>query len=193
MPNVNEKIKAIGQGQFLGQLGYSSGGVCYYMCNFIESEKGPWDQPNTFANAKAKAKSFSEYNAMMAFAKAQNLKAKAGAAHGIAQQAPGVAVAGALATGRIHRISLWIGATNEAPANANSVNHESITVTGDGNEIIYFEPNFGFFSPTETGASNRVAMENAIKAQYVAVGMHAENFKYLNLRGINQKTPKTTQ
>jgi hypothetical protein len=191
MPNVNEKIKAIGQGEFLGKLGYSAGGVCYYMCNFVESEKGPWDQPNTFANAKAKAKSFSEFNAMMAFAKAQNLKNKGGEAHGSAQQIPNTAIAGALATGRIHRMAIWIGAANENPANANSLNHAVMALTGDGNEILYFEPNFGFWAPKEDGASNRVALENAIKAQYVAIGMHAENFKYLNLRGINQKTPKT--
>jgi hypothetical protein len=190
---ANEKLKAFGQSQILGQYGYSHGGVCYYMCNFIESDKGPWDQPNTFAAAKEKAKNFTEYNAMMNFAKAQNLKAKGGAAHGIQQNLQGVAVAGALANNRIYRIELWAGEANKNPENADSIDHEIMAVTGTGAEIVYFEPNFGFWAPTEDGATNRVALENAVKAQYTSIGWHALNFKFYNLRGINQKTPKITQ
>lgn len=190
---ANEKLKEIKQGQFLGNLGYSKDGVCYYMCNFIESEKGPWNRPGDFANAKQSAKSFSQYAAMMNFAKAKNLEARAGKR--VPQEGQYPHVAGALDNDRIFRIEVWIGKEGTAPESDHSVNHEIIAVTGAGSEVVYFEPNFGFFALSDQGA-NRVALEAAIRAQYLAldpVHYHAENFGYRKVRGIDEATPKTTK
>ena len=187
----NEKLKGIGQATFLGNLGYSSGGVCYYMCNFIESEKGPWDQPKTFAAAKQSGKDFSQYAAMMNHAKAKNLEARAGKR--LPQRDGYQNVAGALENNQIYRIWVWVGEAGKAPRDAADVNHEIIAVTGAGDEVVYFEPNFGFFAPSAQGASNRVALERFIREQYTANNYHAENFGYRKVRGLDQATPKTTQ
>mgnify|MGYP006159844549 CR=1 FL=1 len=69
------KLKEISQDTWLRSGGGPSrAGVCYYMCNFIESDLGTWKKPDTFENAVSLAKSFANGTAMMNYAKAQNLK-----------------------------------------------------------------------------------------------------------------------
>lgn len=178
MPLV--KLKAIEQATWLRSGGGPErGGVCYYMCNFIESGKGPWDNPGSFVNAVTKAQDFGLGTAMMNYAKSQNLRG--------APQAGYAAVAGALTANRIYRGELWVGAANAVPGAAN---HEIVIVTGNNDDIIYFEPNFGFYQPTQAGNNNRQALEYHINQQYQASGRQAASFAYYNVRSNTSSQPK---
>jgi hypothetical protein len=150
------------------------------MCSFIEGDKGPWDNPGSFTNAVTYALNFGQGTAMMNYAKAQNLRS--------APQIAGyVAVAGALAANRIYRAELWAGAVGVAPGAAN---HEILIVTGNNDDIVYFEPNFGFYQPTLAASNNRQALEYHINQQYNPFGMQAANFAYYNVRSNAAASPK---
>jgi len=171
------KLRTFDQGSFLVGGGPNSRGVCYYMCNFIEGEKGPWHQPGTYAAAVEEARNFTSGLAMINFAKAQSLRK-------LPQLGGYDHVAGPLAANRIYRIEYGVG---DPPL---GVNHETIAVTGAGNEIVYFEPNFGFFEATLANANNREAFEYHVRAQYQGIGMDVANFAYKNVRSITRSTPK---
>jgi hypothetical protein len=161
--------------------GPSRGGVCYYMCSFLESDLGTWNKPGTFAAAVTSAQNFGAGTAMMNYAKAKNLKPAQTA--GYAQLGAGVA----LDANRIYRLELWVGATTAA---VGEPNHEIIIVTGNNNDVVYFEPNFGFFQASDAGKNNAQAIEFFINQQYGPNNMKAGNFKYMNVRSNTASTPK---
>jgi len=147
------------------------------MCNFIEGDKGPWRQPGTYEAAVESAVNFTNGIAMINFAKAQNLR-------GLPQLGGYAHVAGALERNRIYRIEYSHGSPPPG-----GVNHEAIAVTGAGDQITYFEPNFGFFEATLANATNREAFEHYVRAQYQAIGGDAANFAYKNVRSITRSAP----
>lgn len=64
-------LKQISQNTWLHSGGGpEANGVCYSMCNFIESPQGVWNNPGTFTNAVSLAQNFANGTAMMNYAKA---------------------------------------------------------------------------------------------------------------------------
>ncbi|MCL6591595.1 MAG: hypothetical protein K6U80_16795 [Firmicutes bacterium] len=179
------KLKAVEQNTWLRSGGGPErDGVCYYMCNFIESDQGPWDNPGSFANALSSARDFGQGTAMMNYAKAQNLRKAPQNPLELYQNLMG----NALEADRIYRGCLWVGKENERPG---MPNHEIIIVTGAvNNDIVYFEPNFGFFQPSEPTLNNREALEYWINQQYRGSGWVADYFRYYNVRSNSTATPK---
>jgi hypothetical protein len=171
-------LRTFDQAAFLLGGGPSARGVCYYLCNYIEGDDGPWRQPDTYETAVENARNFTRGTAMINFAKAQNLR-KLPQLSGYAQ------VTVALAENRLYRIEYSHGAPPPADPN-----HEAIAVTGPGGRIVYFEPNFGFFEATLPNANNREAFEHYVRAQYQATGGDAANFAYKNVRSITASSPK---
>lgn len=177
-----ESLKKISQDTWLHSGGGpSAGGICYYMCNFIESSQGIWNNPGSFANALTSARDFAQGSTMMSYARAQNLRK-------LEQEdlSSYAAVNGTLPVNRIIRIALEVGNNGGQP------NHEMVAITGDNNDIVYFEPNFGFFRPSEVNMNNRQALEHFVNQQYVALGngLTASHFVYHNVRANNKATPK---
>jgi hypothetical protein len=182
-----EELKKIDQDTWLHSGGGPEGrGVCYYMCNFIESAHGPWHQPGSYDQALESAMTFGRGTAMMNYAKSKNLRKawyRPLRAGGYRRER------GRLKWNRIYCVRLWVG---ERGCCSESQNHEIILVTGRGNdEIVYFEPSFGFFQPTEPGWNNRMALEGWIDWQYSQLGLKAARFRYLNVRGIRSANPKS--
>jgi hypothetical protein len=163
--------------------GPSRGGVCYYMCSFLESDLGTWNKPGTFVAAVSSAQNFAAGTAMMNYAKAQSLKK--------APQTLLTAYLERAATGltanRIYRAALWVGAIGGV---VGEPNHEIIIVTGSNNDVVYFEPNFGFFQASDAGKNNAQAIEFFINQQYGQYNMKAGNFQYMNVRSNTASTPK---
>ena len=117
---------------------------------------------------------------MMNYAKAQNLRG--------ASQSRYEAVSDALNANRLYRAELWVGGVNDR---AGAANHEIVLVTGaNDSEVVYFEPNFGFFHPVEDGLNNRQAVEHFIEQQYQASNMKTANFAYHNVRSNSSASPK---
>jgi hypothetical protein len=145
------------------------------MCNFIESGRGPWYTPGTFANAIEAARNFGLGAAMYQYAKSQNLRHAP-------QQGHYSAIAGALVVNRIYRAELWVGVPTSAP---DTPNHEILIITGGTiYDISYFEPNFGFFQANEPPSNNRQAVEHCISSQYQELNLRSANFGYREVRGI---------
>jgi len=174
-------LKNISQGTWLNNGGGPEQriGLCYYMSNFIESDQGIFNNPGSFANTLTSAQNFAQGTAMINYAKAQ-----------LTRSAPQIAayptVAGALANNRIYRACLWFGLTTSAPG---IPNHEFIIVTGNNDDVIFFEPNFGFFQASNAGMNNRQAVEYFINQLY-GPNSHTGNFQYYNVRGNASATPK---
>lgn len=179
------KLKSCPQELWLGNKGYSSEGICYYMSKYVESIC--WDS--------AKVKSFSDVETaakksipatIIKWAKARNLQEKAGEAHGTPQDSMAHynAVNGSLNTNSIYRIALWFGNNTAAPANNSSVNHEAIVCTGTGSTSIFFEPNFGFYKISSSTLNNRAALEHYVNNLYGA-NSYATNFQYRRKRSVS--------
>ncbi|OHX63975.1 hypothetical protein [Flammeovirga pacifica] len=171
------KLKEINQGTWLntgkGPSVTKYGGLCYFMCNYHESNQGIWNEPKAFNQAVLDAKNFGKGTAMMNYAKAQNLKVP----QNLSSYIP---TTSALTDNSIYRILLSIGATG-------SPNHAVIAVTGVSGEVVFFEPNFGFYESTTTGVSNRQAFEDGIAKLYGKTSLGS--FEYYNVRSINQSSP----
>jgi hypothetical protein len=186
MPLV--KLKAISQDTWLRSGGGPSrDGVCYYMCNFIESDLGIWNKPMTFDKAIASAQNFADGSTMMSYAKAQNLRK--------APQTGGYTDLGnaALEPNQIYRAWLQVVVDKNNPPADNSPNHEIIIVTGANNSVAYFEPNFGFFQASNAGMNNTQALEFFINQQYGEFNskMEVRGFGYLKVRNLSSSSPKS--
>ena|SRR5437868_1378576 len=163
-------LKQIGQGTWLKPGGGPSArGVCYYMCNFID--QGIWKKPSSFPDAVKASANFVQGTAMMNFAKAQSLR-------GAPQIPVYPQITTALAANSVYRIGLWVDAATLQPGNPN---HEIIAMTGNADDIIYFDPNFGFFQASNAGMNNRQALEFFVNQQY-GPGSHTGNYQYLQVR-----------
>ncbi|WP_455628815.1 hypothetical protein [Parabacteroides chinchillae] len=169
------KLKAISQDTWLRSGGGpEKKGVCYYMCNFLISEHGIWHKLRSFMEAVEAAKDFGQGTAMMNYAKAQNVAGKSQTAN----YPPSSGTA--LAHNSIYRGELWIG---NASATLGPANHEILIITGNGDDIIYFEPNFGFFQASNVGMNNVQALEYCIAQQYGSK-FHVGSFGYLRVGAI---------
>ena len=179
----NEKIKGINQNTWLhAGGGPSAGGICYGMCNYIESKDGPWYQSNNYGNAVQNAGDFTAITAMMNFAKSQQLRKSP------FQISDGVEN-GALAFNRLYRMTIWVGKAN-VPVVDRERNHELIVSTGSNNEeIVYFDPNFGFYHPTEVGMNNREALEHHISQMYAVNNDVIGLYGYSNIRSLTKNIP----
>lgn len=163
------KLKEISQNTWLRSGGgLEKYGVCYYMCNFLMSEHGIWHKLVDFEQAVDSAKNFGQGTAMMNYAKIQNLNNEP-------QNSYPLLNVGVLASNSIYRGELWVGNTT-APIGA--ANHEILIITGNGNDIIYFDPNFGFFQASNAGMNNVQALEYCIAQQY-GPNYHVGSFGYL--------------
>lgn len=104
-------------------------GICYYICDYVEAHKNsPWKSPKDFSAAKigvTKMRTLALVNA----GKAARLKSL--------PQLQGYNDAAPLRDNSIYRVWLAVGA-------AAGINHETMMLTGV-NEIILFDPNFGFY------------------------------------------------
>lgn len=173
-------LKNISQGTWINTGGGPEAriGLCYYMCNFIESNQGIWNAPATFQNALKTAQNFAQGTAMINYAKAQ-----------LTRNAPQIATyastTSALLNNRLYRCCFWFGPTTSP---IGIPNHEILILTGNNDDVIYFEPNFGFFQPSNIGMNNRQALEYYISQQYGGT-MHVGNFEYLNIRGLGATSP----
>ncbi|MEI8571883.1 hypothetical protein U737_21045 [Methylomonas sp. LW13] len=178
-------LKSLAQAKFLGEFGYSSEGICYYICEYVEEKI--WAKPGVgaFKDAVKAAESVIPSTIIKA-GKAKNLAQKGGGVHGTPQDNyPSLNTP--LKINSLYRIGLWFGALNDkAPASATENNHEAIVITGAGSDIVFLEPNFGFYRG-QGGAmfpTNKDVLEGEIKALYTAVNYFATNFTYSRVRGL---------
>jgi len=167
------KLKEIGQDTWLrGGGGPSKSGVCYYMCDYVEGRSGPWNKPETFAKAVEAARNFGAGTAMMNYAKNRSLASEK-------QTGNYQAVNGDLAGNQTYRAELWVG--DSGKFKGDPPNHEILIVTGPTpNQIIYFEPNFGFYQVQPHNVTNgRVSLEQEIEGQYRGHSLTVRGFRYL--------------
>jgi hypothetical protein len=123
------KLTEFKQSTFIVGGGPAQRGICYYICEYMESNKdSPWKSPKDFAAAKVGVTRMRTV-ALVAAGKAANLqKLPQGGAY---------ADATPLKDNSLYRVELAVGA-------GASINHETMMLTGEG-EIILFDPNFGFY------------------------------------------------
>lgn len=179
------KLKELDQGKFLGEKGYSSSGVCYYICEHVQEKV--WNRPvvGAFDKAVEAAKNVVPATIIKA-AKAKNLSQKGGDDHGVAQRNYGT-LATPLRINSLYRVGLWFGEAGDAPDDADDQNHEAIVITGSGAEIVFLEPNWGFYQGDAdfVAVTNKDVFEAAVRALYDGNGHdHAENFHYERIRGL---------
>ncbi len=178
-----KRLKELDQGKFLGQKGYSSSGVCYYICEYVQEKV--WNRPvvGTFDKAVEAVKNVVPATIIKA-AKAKSLSQKQGKK--IAQRTYGT-LATPLLINSLYRVSLWFGLAGEAPDDADDQNHEAIVITGSGAEIVFLEPNWGFYQGDAdlVNVTNKDVFEAAVRALYYSHAHgHAENFCYERIRGL---------
>lgn len=179
-----ELIKSMSQGKFLGDKGYSSGGVCYYISEYVREKV--WCRPGAGSYDKAVeiAKSIVPLTIIKA-GKAKNLAQRGGLA--VAQKAyPTLNTP--FKINSLYRVGLWFGEPGEKPTNASHQNHEAILVTGTGAKVLFLEPNWGFYeSDADTvSATNKDAFEAAVKDLYDGGNgtYHVDNFHYKFARSL---------
>jgi len=175
------KLKECPQELWLGDLGYSSGGVCYYMCEYVRETLWGSDVKK-FDDAVAAAKKAIPATIVKA-GKAKNMRDKGGAAHGVAQAQYPAAPAN-LQAKKVYKVGLWFGDNTEAPTGPTHQNHEVLAITGAVDEVVLFEPNFGFYHATDSGSTLKDIFEDAVRELY-GTDDHAENFHYQAARSIS--------
>ncbi|WP_306359884.1 hypothetical protein [Nocardia sp. CC227C] len=173
------KLKECPQELWLGDVGYSSGGICYYMSEYVRESM--WNGVKKFSEAVEVAKNAVPATIVKA-GKAKNLRDKGGEAHGKAQQTYHQIPAD-LAANKVYRVGLWFGKNGKNPDSAQHQNHEAVVLTSGGTEVVFFEPNFGFYHADEN-TTRKAAFEGAVRALYTGNGDHAENFHYREDRTV---------
>ncbi len=174
----NTKLKECPQKLWLGNSGYSHEGICYYMSEYVE--KTLWGDVKTFDQAVDAAKK-AVPDTIIKAGKAKNLKDRAGLAN--PQQNGYASINGGLAEKTMYRIELWFGSRNENPTAGDDVNHEAICITGTGREVLYFEPNFGFYHANHGTWNNQRVLEQYIDSLYQTEDW-ATNFHYRRIRKL---------
>lgn len=169
MPNPDDvKLKGFSQARLLGPGGGPAAeGVCYYMCHYLEIND--WKK-TTYEDALSKAGEFAAGGKMINYAKSVNLKYD--------QQANEGDKPNSLAFNRLYRLSVGID-------NDHRPNHAIAVLTGaKTEEIIFMDPNNGFYQPTAQNLNNRQALEYWISALYSeTVTFHA----FLNVGAVNSE------
>ncbi|WP_140914141.1 hypothetical protein [Methylomonas koyamae] len=178
-------LKELNQAKFLGEFGYSAPGICYYICEYVEEKI--WAKPgvSSLKDAVEAAKNVTPATIIKA-SKAKSLAQKRGKQHGTPQSFyPSLNTP--LKTNSLYRIGLWFDkATNAAPPDATKNNHEAIVITGTGSDIVFLEPNFGFYQGqgNVTFPTNKDVLEGEIKNLYTADNYFATNFTYSLVRSL---------
>jgi hypothetical protein len=171
-----EKLKEVPQELWLGTKGYSKGGVCFYMSEYVELNV--WASV-TYADAKTAAEK-STPSTIMKSGKAKNLADRD-------RKKMNLQWANyrdqTLDQMTVYRIAFWFGAAASAPAeDANPLvgrNHAAVVAAGDTGTVLFFEPNFGFYEAIEAGTVRAALLESSINDLYAANGNVARNFIYL--------------
>ena len=123
------KLTEFNQATHIVGGGPAQRGICYYICNYVESHKdSPWNKPKDFAAAKVGVTRMRTVP-LVAAGKAHNIKGL--------PQAGGYADASPLKDKSIYRVELAVGS-------GAAINHETMMLTGV-REAILFDPNHGFY------------------------------------------------
>lgn len=162
-----EKIHQFSQDIFVRGGGSSSkGGVCYYMCNYVE--KYIWSNVKDYSDAKQAAYNFKNYRALMNHAIVKN--------HDWGQDAFYNTAVTTFEKETLYRVEVGLDSTRP--------NHEIIMIMNE-NEFTFFEPNGGFFCERGNCAQNLV---DALNSLYNKAIVKYAAFK--RVRKINQNSPK---
>lgn len=171
MPLTVTKLKECPQALWLGDRGYSSEGICYYMSEYVRITI--WGAARTFRAAKTAAEEAIPATIVKA-GKAKNLRDRGGDA--VPQEV--YTSTGPLAGRSLYRVGLWFGDISEAPDDAHHQNHEAVAVTANQHEVVFFEPNFGFYHARNTGQTLQAIFQAGVRSLYTPTDDHAENFHY---------------
>ena len=177
-----EKLKEVPLELWLGTLGYSRNGVCFYMSEYVE--KTTW-AAGSYADAK-NAASAAVPSTIMKSGKAKNLgdRKRTKWLHEAGQYR----MQAALVANSIYRIGLWFGAAGQAPPeDADPLVgrvHAATVATGAAGTLLFFEPNFGLYEATDAAATHKALLEQSIDGLYGAGGSCARNFVYLKGRAL---------
>jgi hypothetical protein len=172
-------IKELMQWKFLGELGYSHNGVCYYISEYVEQQV--WKRPQVGSYQKAlEAAQNARTQIIVNAAKAKNM-----AQRRVPQQIY-QPTTGPLAINSLYRVALWVESQSINPPTPQSTNHEIILVTGQGAKVIFLEPNFGFHQSDRDSMNftNKDAFEWAVDDLYSDGKYCATNFHYKRVRGL---------
>lgn len=168
------RVKSFRQDSLLSRGGPASGGVCYYLCNYVESKI--WCV-RSYKECLEAVGSFVPGTAMN-YAKSQNVQSYRQKSYD-----------GPLTTFRstvLYRIGVCIypaGNLLSAP------NHELIMVTGPRDRALFFDPNFGFYELVENGGTlTPAAFENYLDTLY-RPGWQAGSFDYRLVRRLSARGP----
>jgi hypothetical protein len=145
------KLTEFNQSTHIVGGGPAQHGICYYICDYVQKHKdSPWSKASSFNEAKAFSTRLRTVP-LVAAGKAANSK------H-FKPQNGGYADATPLKDNAIYRVEVAVG-TNVG------VNHETMMMTGN-NEIILFDPNFGFFHIDTAPVGHVAKFEQALTALY---------------------------
>lgn len=176
MPLNVTKLKECPQDLWLGDYGYSSDGICYYMSEYVR--KKIWCDVKSFGEARKAAEKAVPAH-IVAAGKAKNLNARGG--DRIPQEV--YAYKGPLAASTMYKVGLWFGDAADAPDDGADQNHEALAITDKQHAVLFFEPNFGFYLAEHGTATHRNILKAAVRRLYGA-GSHAENFHFKLARAV---------
>ena len=177
MPVTIDKLKEVPQSSWLGDLGYSRGGVCFYMADWVD--KHTWLKGNYLACVATSRTAIPA--TIMKAAKARNLADRTRA---VMLGLNGTFTSLTLAANTIYRVNLWFGKAPAPTAGIGGVNHSAIAATGPAGTVLFFEPNFGFYIASQDGQTYNTVLQTAIDLLYNPTGTTvnpdiATNFIYL--------------
>jgi hypothetical protein len=177
MPVTLDKLKEVPQGSWLGELGYSTDGVCFYMSDWVD--KNTWVKGNYLACVATSRTAIPA--TIMKAAKAKNL---ADRTRSVMLGLNGTFTDITLAANTIYRVNLWFGTAPAPGPGIDGVNHSAIAATGPAGKVLFFEPNFGFYIASQAGQTYNTVLQSAIELLYNPTGTTvnpdiATNFIYL--------------
>jgi len=166
---------------WVGDLGYSSSGICYYMSDYVQ--ENTWSKHNTKSYADAvKAAEKVVPKTIITAALAKNCIARSG--DRVPQNKGYKSYESKLSENCVYRLEIWFGGVFENPSSTTDVNHECIIVTGTGTDVVYLDPNWGFYKTTSGTGSNLSTVIDSIEDIYIANREHAENFRFRKIRRL---------
>jgi hypothetical protein len=141
--------------------GPAKNGICYYICNYVEQHKdSPWLSAKNFEEARVNCTRMRTVP-LVAAGKAGNLQQ--------VPQAGNYNDATPLRDNSIYRCELAVGL-------AAAINHETAMLTGE-NEIILFDPNFGFYHVDVAPGNHHEKFEQTLTALYGATPIGLIGYK----------------
>lgn len=166
------RVKYFRQGVSLSGGGPASDGVCYYLCNYVESKI--WCKQSYEECLKA-VDSFVPDTAIK-YAKSQNVQ--------FYRQKSYNGNLSMFSSGVLYRIELCTYSAGNLPT---APNHELIMVTGPRDRALFFDPNFGFYELVENGGTlTPAAFENYLDTLY-RPGWQAGGFGYQLVRRLSER------